>query len=257
MQFSFKQHAAALYAIAALTSSFSIDTMAQEIKLFSAVDVRLAIQEMVPQFEAATGKKIVMKFELNPAVKKQIDEGESFDVVLINPPMIDELVTSGKVSNGSKTGFGRIPMALAIKAGASKPDISTTDGLRRTLLAAASVAYVGDGSSGVYFNGLLEKLGILAQMKDKLRSVAGGQVGAAVVRGDAEIGASPIMAIIATGPSAQVGGLFPAELQSYIDFGVAYSTTTKDAATSKQLIEFLTDPKHDAALKSMGLERLK
>ncbi len=117
------------------------------------------------------------------------------------------------------------------------------------------MAYAGEGSSGIYFVSLLARLGIAEEMKSKLKSVTGGQTGQVVARGEAELGVVPVTTIIAAAPGAELAGLFPAELQSYIDFAVGMSATAKDVEGSKALITFLTGPESDAAIRAKGLER--
>ena len=94
--------------------------MNQEIRLFGAIAVRPAVLALIPRFEAATGLTVAAKWEVNPAVKKQIEAGEPFDLVIINPDMVDDLVTSGKVEPGSQIAFGRIGMGVAARTG-SRP----------------------------------------------------------------------------------------------------------------------------------------
>ncbi len=197
-----------------------------------------------------------MKYELNPVVKKQVEGGEPFDVVLVNPEFVAELIKLGKVGQGTGNGFGRIPMGVAVKAGASKPDLSSVEAFKRSLLAAKSVAYAGEGSSGIYFTGLLEKLGIAPAMKDKLKSV-GGLTGQVVANGEAELGVVPVTTILAAAPGADLAGLFPQELQSYIDISVGISSSTKQNVASKALVAFLLSTDVEPAMKRRGIDRLK
>jgi molybdate transport system substrate-binding protein len=229
---------------------------AAEIKPFSAIAVRAVINEVMPAFEKTSGHKVTIKFDVNPNVKKQIEAGETFDVVLVNPEFVDELTRLGKVAQGSGQSFGRIGMGVGIKAGAPKPDLSNVAAFKSSLLAAKSVAYAGEGSSGVYFIALLEKLGISAAMKDKLKPVGGGLTGQLVAKGDYELGVVPVTTILAAS-GAELAGYFPSELQSYIDFGVGISATTKEADASKALLAFLRSAEIDAVLKKRGVDRMK
>src|SRR5215207_2514891 len=179
-------------------------SLAAEVKLFSAVAVRPAILDLIPAFEQRTGHKVEVKFEVNPAVKKQIEAGESFDVVLVNPEMVEDLTKQGKVVAGSQAAFGRAGMGVAVRAGAPKPDLSSVEAFKRALLDAKSVAYAGEGSSGIYFISLLARLGIAEEMKSKLKSVAGGQTGQVVARGEAELGVVPVTTILAAAPGADL-----------------------------------------------------
>ncbi len=232
-------------------------TLAAEIKLFSAVAVRPAILDLIPAFEQRMGHKVEVKFEVNPTVKKRIEAGEPFDVVLVNPEMVEDLTKQGKVVAGSQAAFGRAGMGVAVRAGAPKPDLSSVEAFKRALLDAKSVAYAGEGSSGIYFISLLTRLGIAEEIKGKLKSVAGGQTGQVVARGEAELGVVPVTTILAAAPGAELAGLFPAELQSYIDFAVGLSTTARDLEGSKALITFLAGPESDAVTRAKGLERLR
>jgi molybdate transport system substrate-binding protein len=229
---------------------------AAEVKLFSAIAVRAVINEIMPDFEKKSGHKVSVKFEVNPVVKKQIEAGETFDVVLVNPEFVDELTKLGKVAQGSGESFGRIGMGVGIKAGAPKPDLSSVAAFKASLLAAKSVAYAGEGSSGIYFVGLLEKLGIGTAMKDKLKPVGGGLTGQLVAKGDYELGVVPVTTILAA-PGAELAGYFPSELQSYIDFGVGLSAATKEVDASKALLAFLRSAEIDAILKKRGVDRMK
>jgi molybdate transport system substrate-binding protein len=229
---------------------------AAEIRLFSAIAVRAVITEILPDFEKKSGHKVTAKFEVNPVVKKQIETGETFDVVLVNPEFVDELTKLGKVAQGSGQSFGRIGMGVGIKAGAPKPDLSSVAAFKSSLLAAKSIAYAGEGSSGIYFVGLLDKLGIGAAMKDKLKPVGGGLTGQLVAKGEYELGVVPVTTILAA-PGAELAGYFPSELQSYIDFGVGISAATREVEASKALLAFLRSAEIDAVLKKRGVDRMK
>jgi molybdate transport system substrate-binding protein len=227
------------------------------LKLISANAVRAAITELIPEFERKTGHKVSVKFELNPAIKKQIETGESFDVVIVNPEFVQELAKLGKVRESSNADFGRIPMGVAVKMGATKPDLRSVDAFKASMLAAKSIAYAGEGSSGAYFVGLMDKLGIGAEMKGKLKSVGGGLTPVAVAKGEAELGVVPVTTILSAMPDVELAGLFPAELQSYINLAVGTSVATKELDASLALVRFLQAKENDASLRTRGLERLK
>ncbi len=228
-----------------------------ELTLISANAVRSVITELVPAFERRTGHKVTVKFELNPAVKKLIEQGEVFDVVVVNPEFVDELVKLGKVQNAPNAHFGRIPMGVAVKTGAAKPDLRTVDSFKASMLAAKSIAYAGEGSSGAYFVGLMDKLGIGAEMKSKLKSVGGGLTPVSVAKGEAELGVVPITTILAAMPDVELAGYFPTELQSYIVIAVGTSAATKEPDASTALMRFLQSAENDSVLIKRGVERTK
>ena len=190
------------------------------------------------RFEATTGHTVAVKFELNPAVKTQIEAGEPFDLVIINPHMIEDLTASGKVRAGSQVAFGRIAMGVAAKAGGPAIDIGSVDSFKRALSGAGSIAYAADGSSGGYFSGLLERLGIADEVKPKMVAIAGGQTAAAVGRGEAELGVVPVTSILAAAPEVRLVGQFPTELQSYIEFAIGIGVDARGCGRGEAAVGF-------------------
>ncbi|WEA62580.1 substrate-binding domain-containing protein [Rhizobium sp. BJ04] len=229
--------------------------MTQEIRLFGAIAVRPAVLALLPRFETATGLTVAVKWEVNPTVKKQIEAGEAFDLVIINPPMVRDLTALGKVMGGSEVAFGRIGMGVAAKAGSRPLDIGSVEAFADALKSAASIAYASDGTSGGYFLGLLDRLGIADEVKPKLVAIAGGQTALAVGRGEAELAVVPVTSILAAAPEVVLVGQFPAELQSYIDFAMGISVDSTVAEAAKRLSEFLASPAVDDILKVKGVER--
>ncbi|TCU17466.1 molybdate ABC transporter substrate-binding protein [Rhizobium sullae] len=229
--------------------------MNQEIRLFGAIAVRPAVLALISQFETATGFTVAVKWELNPTVKKQIEAGEPFDLVIINPNLIEDLTALGKIKAASQVAFGRIAMGVAAKAGGRPLNIGSVEAFEHALKSARSIAYASEGTSGGYFSGLLERLGIADEVKPKLVAVPGGQTAPAVGRGEAELGVVPVTSILAAAPEVMLVGQFPAELQSYIDFAIGISADSRDAEAAKQLSEFLMSTAADDILAAKGIER--
>ncbi|TIU53865.1 MAG: ABC transporter substrate-binding protein, partial [Mesorhizobium sp.] len=149
--------------------------------------------------------------------------GEPCDLVITNPHLVEDLIALGKVRAGSQVAFGRIAMGVAAKAGSRALDIGSVQAFGHALKSARSIAYASDGTSGGYFSGLLERLGISDEVKPKLVAIPGGQTAPAVGRGEAELGVVPVTSILAAAPEVMLVGRFPAELQSYIDFAIGIS----------------------------------
>ncbi|TIX71856.1 MAG: ABC transporter substrate-binding protein, partial [Mesorhizobium sp.] len=147
--------------------------MNQDIRLFGAIAVRPAVLSLISRFETATGFNVAVKWELNPTVKKQIEAGEPFDLVITNPHLVEDLIALGKVRAGSQVAFGRIAMGVAAKAGSRALDIGSVQAFGHALKSARSIAYASDGTSGGYFSGLLERLGISDEVKPKLVAIPG------------------------------------------------------------------------------------
>ncbi|RXT28960.1 molybdate ABC transporter substrate-binding protein [Rhizobium leguminosarum] len=229
--------------------------MNQQIRLFGAIAVRPAVLPLLFQFETATGITVAAQWALNPAVKKQIEAGEAFDLVITNPNLVQDLTALGKIKAGSQIAFGRIAMGVAAKAGSRSLDIRSVEAFAHALKSARSIAYASDGTSGGYFSGLLERLGIADEVKPKLVAISGGQTAPAVGRGEAELGVVPVTSILAAAPEVVLVGRFPAKLQSYIDFAIGISADSTNAEAAQQLSEFLTSTAVDDILAAKGVER--
>ncbi|OEO32173.1 molybdate ABC transporter substrate-binding protein [Devosia insulae DS-56] len=229
--------------------------MSREIRLVGAIAVRPAILALIPEFEAATGYAVAARWELNPIVKQQIEASVPFDLVVINPNLVADLAAQGKLEVASQVSFGRIAMGVAARAGGQPLDLGSVAAFERTLQAAASIAYANEGTSGSYFIGLLEQLGIANEVRPKLVPTSGGQTAAAVARGEAELAVIPVSSILAAAPDVVLAGRFPSELQSYIDFAVGISTGARDAKAARVLSAFLTSAASDEVLAAKGLER--
>ncbi len=229
--------------------------MDRHIRLFGAIAVRPAVLAVLPRFETATGLKVAVRWELNPAVRRQIEAGEPFDLVITNPNHVADLTALGKVRAGSQVAFGRIAMGVAARAGSRPLDIGSVTAFKQVLTGARSIAYAFDGTSGGYFSGLLERLGMEDEVKPKLVPTEGGQTVAAVGRGQAELGVVPITSILAAAPEVMLVGRFPAELQSYIDFAIGIGVDAADAEAAGRLSAFLASAAIDEALAAKGFER--
>ena len=122
-----------------------------EIKVLSGNGGRAAVIELGSRFERATGHKLMIRFEVNAELQRKIVAGEAFDVAILNPPVLDDLIRQGKIAAGTRADIGSAGLGVAVRAGAAKPDIGSVEAFKRALLAAKSVAFPGEGASGVYF----------------------------------------------------------------------------------------------------------
>jgi molybdate transport system substrate-binding protein len=146
-------------------------------------------------------------------------------------------------------------MAMAIRKGASKPDVATTEALKRSLLASSAIAFAKEGAAGTYFVGLIDRLGLARDLQPKLRPVATGvDVAAAVAKGDAALGIMPLSEILPA-PGVEVLGLFPADVQSYLIMVAATRRDSPGSAVAGELIKFVMSPTTVAVLKANGMDR--
>jgi len=224
---------------------------AKSIKVLSGGAMRSLVIEIVPLFERASGTKVEIEFRLTSVLKKQIEDGAAFDIALLPRPELDALVQAGKIAAGSTADVTRSAVGLAVRAGAPKPDIGTVEALKRTLLAARSIAY-SDGPSGAYIAGLLERLGIAPQMKPKTR-LTSGPVADLVAKGEAEIGMQQIVAILPV-KGAELVGPLPSELQNVIIYAAGLAAGGRDAPAAPDFIAFMGTLEAQRLIRAKGME---
>jgi len=227
--------------------------MAAEIKVLSGNGARGAIVELIARFERASGHKVNLEFHVNPEVKQKIEAGEAFDVAILNPPVLDDLIKQGRVVANTRAVIGRSGIGVGIRESAPKPDISSVAAFKRTLLNAKSVAYPADGASGKYFVSLVDRLGITAEMKTKLRPMPGGYNVEVVADGAAEL-VVVVASRISGVPGVALVGRIPEELQTWIGFTAGVGTAAKQPEAARALVRFLTAPEAEPVIKSMGIE---
>jgi len=227
-------------------------------KVLTAGAFKSAVVALVPEYEKASGHKVLVENDTTGAVTKRIDAGETFDVVVTTPAAIDDLVTKGKVVAGSLTKLARVGVGVMVKAGAPKPDVSTVDAFKKSVLAAKSVSYIdpaSGGSSGIYVAKLLEWLGIADQVKPKEKLKQGGYVADLISSGEAELGIHQISEIVPASGVTLVGPL-PKEIQNYTVYAAGIGATTSQADAARALIAVLSGPSAQALFKSKGMDAL-
>ena len=245
-------------AAAALVGLFVIPAednpaVAAEIKVMASDGVRGAVTELAPQFERATGHKVVVDFDFFVVLKRRIDAGETFDITILSPALIDELIQAGKVAAGTRTNIARTGLGVAVRKGSPKPDIGSVDAVRRTLLGAKSVGYLKEGASGKNFLIALERLGIGSEMKPKLKPHDSKSIGPAFESGEVELYVAGAGAVLNT-PGTDFLGTLPSDLQTYVSFAAGVSAGTSNPDAAGALVRHLTSPAAALVLKAKGLE---
>jgi len=225
-------------------------------KVLTAGAFKSTVVALVPEYEKASGNKVVIDNDTVGALAKRIDAGETFDVLVTTPAAIDALIAQGKVAPGSRANLARVGVGVMVKAGAPKPDVSTVDAFRKAVLAAKSVSYIdpaSGGSSGIYVAKLLERLGIADQVKPKEKLKQGGYVADYISSGQAELGIHQISEIVPA-PGVTLVGPLPQEIQNYTVYAAGIAATTKHAAAAKALIAVFSGPSAQALFKSKGMD---
>ncbi|HZP79211.1 MAG TPA: substrate-binding domain-containing protein [Pseudolabrys sp.] len=246
--------AAALLSLSLLAGSGA--ARADEIKVMASVALKSTLDDLAAKFEKSGGGKVTMVYGLAAQLKQRVADGEADDVAVLIRPMMDDLLKQGKLAAGSLTNVGGTPVAIAIRAGAPKPDISTVDALKRTLLAAKSISYsdpAKGGASGVYFAKVVDQLGLTEQLKAKTILVPGAQAPERVAAGEAELGVAQGSEIIPVA-GAQLLGPLPGNLGSVTLFTAGIAAVSKAPETAKAFIKFITGPEVAPVLKAKGFQ---
>jgi molybdate transport system substrate-binding protein len=226
-----------------------------DIKVLCSTGFKAVMEDLVPQFERATHHKVAVRYGLAAVLRQQIEAGEAFDLAILTPAAIDDLIKVQKVAADSRTILAQSGLGIAIRAGARKPDITTVEAFKRSLLGAKSIAYAKEGASGVAFAALIRRLGIAEDLKAKSKLTATGEeVGEAVVRGEAELGVLPVSEILPV-RGAELLGTFPADTQSYIVMVAAVAAGAKAGDAARDLVKFLVAPSALPVLTAKGMER--
>jgi molybdate transport system substrate-binding protein len=225
---------------------------ADEIRVLSSVGIKAVVEELAPQFEKTTKHKVTTVFDLASAQKTRIDAGERFDVAILTPALIDDLIAKGTIASASRAVVARTGLGLMIREGARKPDITTVDAFKKTLLDAKAITLVPAGASGVAFLATAKKLGIADTIKTK-PAASGEEVNANVTSGAAEIAILPISEILPV-KGAQLGGVFPADVQTFIVMAAGVSAKAQGSA-ARDFVTFLMSKSNDPVIKAKGMER--
>ena len=238
--------------VAVLVSA--VPSSAEEIRVLSSLGIKAVVEDLAPKFEKTSKIKVTTVFDLASALKAKIDLGEPFDVAILTPALLDELIAKGKVAPASKSVVARVGLGLMTKAGAKKLDIGTVDAFKRTLLDAKSITYAGAGASGVAFVATIDKLGIADALKTKSKLAASGdEVNANITSGAADLAVLPVSEILPV-KGAQLGGVFPAEIQTYIVMAAGVNASAKSSA-AQQFVTFLMSPANSPVIKAKGMDR--
>jgi molybdate transport system substrate-binding protein len=240
-----------LVAVAALCIGGVVS--AAEIRLLAAGATEEICSELIPAFESATGHKVVASWAGTADIKKRIAAGEVFDAVIVGAVEVDIFIAQGKVVSGSRVDLMKSGVGVAVRAGASKPDIRSAEALRKTLIDARSIAY-STGPSGVYVAKLLERMGIAEQVKSKVMTAKTGErVGTLVARGEAEIGFQQVSELIHDSGIQYLGPL-PGDLQSITVYSAGIHSQGGQPAAAKALVDFIVTPAAAAVIKKNGMD---
>jgi molybdate transport system substrate-binding protein len=234
----------------ALTLGASTAAGAAEITLLCSNALKTVVEELVAPFEKATGHQLKVTYGSTGGLQAQIEKGDAVDVAILGAAAVDDLVKKGKLVAATRIDMARSGMGVAIRRGAPRPEIGTTEAFKRALLNAKSIAYSEGGLSGTYLKSLIERLGLADALKSKIKYGSGAEM---VSTGAAEIGITQISEIL---PAAgvELAGPLPPEVQNYTVFPAAAAAASRQAEAAGALLKFLGSPDAARVMKAKGLE---
>jgi molybdate transport system substrate-binding protein len=230
-----------------------------DIRVLSSGAMKEAVVALTPEFERRTGDHVIVDSDTAGALTKRIQSGEPFDVVLVTTADIQELVKAQKVAADTTTPIATVGIGVCVKEGAPKPNISTVDAFRRSLLAAKSVAYIdpaSGASSGIYVDRLLQRLGIADEVRAKAVLQKGGRAADLVASGKAEIGIQQISEIVPA-PGVTLVGPLPESIQNVTSYSAGISKSSGHVDAAKTFVSVLRDSAAIKVLRDQGMTPTK
>ncbi|WP_295845450.1 substrate-binding domain-containing protein [Tardiphaga sp.] len=233
---------------------FGAAARADSLKVLSAGAFKQVLTATLPTFEAA-GHAVTVDSDTVGGLVKRVEAGESFDLIIASPAALATLRKAGKLA-GADTDLVRVGVGVAVKEGAARPDISTVEGFKQTLLAATRVAYINPasgGSSGIYLDGLIDRLGIGAEIRAKSVLVNGGYSAERITSGEADVAVQQISELLPVKGVVLVGAL-PAEIQNYTIYAAGLAADPAHRPAAQALITWLRSPLARDAATAKGME---
>ena len=224
-----------------------------ELKVLTSNSSFPVLDALAPKFERATGQRYGVQADTARKILARIKDGETADVAVLAASDIDELAQLGILASGSRRPFALSRVGVAVRSGAPRPDISSVQAFKRSLLAAQSIAHTVNGASGRYVPVLLERLGITREMRSKTVTREGGYIGRVVAAGEAEIAIQQIVELLAV-PGIDLVGPLPEEIQKVFPTAAGIFAASRQPAAAEGLLRFLLAPAAAPVFREKGLE---
>jgi molybdate transport system substrate-binding protein len=225
---------------------------AAQLKVLESNALKTVMDELGPQFEKATGNKLVTIVGTTTELRGMIEKGEAFDVALFTKSALDDLAKQGKIADAPRPPIARSGIGVAVRKGAVKPNVSTTAAFKSAMLNAASIGYVKQTPTAANMKVIFDKLGVADQVQPKIK-LLDVVVPEALTQGKVEIGLTQISEIVPN-TTVELAGPLPPDIQVYTVFGGGIAPASHDAAAA--LVQFLTSPAAVPVLKANGMEPL-
>ncbi|MFM0667049.1 substrate-binding domain-containing protein [Paraburkholderia sediminicola] len=227
--------------------------MSEQLTGISSMATRLLLAELVEEYERVSGRRVAVESIGGVAAARRVQDGESFDIVVLAADAIDQLAAAGRIDPASRVDVARSGVAIAVASGATRPDVGTEAALRETILAARSIGY-STGPSGSHLTRLFERWGITETIAPRVvQAPPGVPVGTLVARGDVELGFQQLSELMHL-PGIDVIGRMPAEVQIVTVFAAAICTASRQRDAARAVLSFLASPEARSAKLRHGME---
>jgi len=237
--------------VAGATFCVALSSVAAELQVIAGGGVAGPLREIAAQFEKTTGHKLVIRYGTTPELIKMATGGP-FDLGIVPVDVMQNGAARATFAAGESPTVARVGIGVAVRAGAPKPDISTPDALKKTLLNASSIASIPESATGYLLAKIYERLGITEAMKARIKpQPTPAQMVQSVANGETEIGV--FLTNVLTAPGIDLVGPFPAEVQMEVVYTTAPSAGTKEAEAAKAFIAYLRSPAAAAVIRSKGM----
>jgi len=223
------------------------------VRVLSSNGVKSVVVVLQPDIERAIGHALSIEFSTASSLKTKIETGQAFDVAILTPALVDDLIVQGKVAADSRADFARAGVGVGVRQGAAVADVSTPDALKSTLLKATSVVFTADGQSRSTIDQAFERLGITEAMGPKTILKGPGEGPDVVAAGEADLVLTLVSEILHV-PGIQLLGPLPDDLQVYVSFTAGRGIDSTESEAADALLEYLSGPAMAAALDAHGLE---
>ncbi|TDI44697.1 MAG: ABC transporter substrate-binding protein [Acidobacteria bacterium] len=251
-----KRYAFVVYTLLAASVSGSgprAHAQSPSIRVLSSNGVKAVVLELQSDIERTIGRSLSIEFSTASSLARNIGDGESFDVAILPPALIEDLIAENKIVAESRVDFARTGVGVGARPDSGTRDVSTPATLKATLLAAESVAFTADGQSRATIDAVFAELEITQMMQSKALLLGPEEAPHAVAAGEAEIALTLVSEILPV-PGLELVGPLPAELQNYVSFTAARGVATGDARGADALLEYLAGPAFAAVLRKYGME---
>lgn len=226
---------------------------ADELKIFGSRVTKMVVGDLGPGYEQASGHKLSVITDVAAVMKRRIEQGEPFDLAVLVNFQADDLIKHGKLVADSRADVMRSGIGVAVRRGAPKPDISTVEAFKRTLLAAKSITYLKEGASTIHLVKVFDQLGLTDALAPKTVKPATEAVSEMVAAGEVELGIIVIPNILSV-PGAELVGPLPEAIQSWVTFTAAVSPSSPNQQAARDVIKLMKSPAGVESIKQKGME---